>query len=66
MIETQTTLDVADDTLLESVRAFIEARGGMTESVGGVDLVVVSARRFAVLVHCEGFAPPLPGAPADG
>lgn len=65
-IDNQTTLDAADDSLLESVRAFIEARGGITESVGGVDLVVMSARKFAVLVHCEGFAPPLPGAKADG
>lgn len=66
LIVDQTMLDAADDKLLECVRAFVEARGGVPESVGGVELVLVSARRFAVLVHCEGFAPPLPGAPADG
>lgn len=66
LIVDQSMLDEADDALLKSVRTFIEARGGFTESVGGVELVVVSTRKFAVLVHCEGFAPPMPGAPANG
>lgn len=62
----QTMMDAADDGLLESVRTFVESRGGITESVGGIELVLISTRKFSVLVHCEGFAPPLPGAPADG
>jgi hypothetical protein len=56
----------ASDLLLDTVRVFVEAHGGIPESVGGVDVVHVSARKFCVLVHCEGFAPPLPGEPADG
>lgn len=62
----QSVLDAADELLLEAVHAFVEAHGGVPERVGGVDLVHVSTRKFYVLVHCEGFAPPLPGAPANG
>lgn len=59
-------IDAADDKLLECVRTFVESRGGLTESVGGVELVLVSKGRFCLLVHCEGFPPRLPGALADG
>jgi hypothetical protein len=62
----QSVLDAADDCLLRSVREFIDLRGGFTESVGGVEVVLVSMRKFYVVVHCEGIAPPRPGMPADG
>lgn len=62
----QTMLDAADDGLLRSVREFVDLRGGYTDSVGGVEVVLVSTRKFYVLVHCEGIAPPRPGMPADG
>lgn len=63
---TQTMLDAADDALLDSARMVVEARGGVAERIGGVELVLISKHRFDLIVHCEGFPPPLPGAPADG
>ena len=65
-VVTQEGIDAADDMLLEGVRAFLEARGGLPEVIGGIEVVMISERRFSVLVHVEGFAPPLPGAQADG
>jgi hypothetical protein len=66
LIVDQTTLDSADDALLECVRSVVDARGGVAERIGGVELVLISKHRFDLIVHCEGFPPPLPGAPADG
>jgi len=65
-IVSQSVLDVADDHLLECVRSMVEARGGIAERVGGVELVLLSKYRFDLIVHCEGFPPPMPGAPTDG
>lgn len=66
LVVDQSMIDAADDRLLRSVREFIDLRGGFTESVGGVEVVLVSVRKFYVLVHCDGIAPPRPGTPADG
>lgn len=63
---TQQIIDDADDLLLDTVSAFVEAHGGVPSLVGGVELVMISDRKFSVCVHVEGFAPPLPGARADG
>jgi hypothetical protein len=65
-IVSQAMLDIADDHLLECVRTVVEARGGIAERVGGVELVIITKYRFDLIVHCEGFPPPLPGAQADG
>lgn len=66
VLDDQSSMDAAEDRLLQSVSAFVESRGGFPYMVGGVDLLVLSRQHFCVLVHCEGHAPPLPGAPADG
>jgi hypothetical protein len=65
-IVSQAMLDTADENLLACVRTVVEARGGIAERVGGVELVLLSKYRFDLIVHCEGFPPPPPGAPADG
>lgn len=66
LIVDQTMLDAADDALLQCVRDVVDLRGGLTEGVGGIEVVRISARKFYLLVHCEGIAPPRPGSPADG
>lgn len=66
IIVDQKMLDAADDGLLRSVRDFVDLRGGFTDCIGGVEVVRVAPRKFYVLVHCEGIAPPRPGMPADG
>jgi hypothetical protein len=65
-IVSQAMLDMVDDHLLECVRGVVEARGGIAQRVGGVELVLISKYRFDLIVHCEGFPPPPPGAQADG
>ena len=61
----QAAVEQVDDLLLDTVRSFVEAHGGLPEVVGGVELLLISDRKYCVCVHVEGVAPPLPGAPAD-
>jgi hypothetical protein len=61
----QAAVDQIDDLMLDTVRYFVEAHGGVPAVVGGIQLLQVSERRYCICIHVEGFAPPLPGAPAD-
>lgn len=65
IVVSQQLLDDTDELLLDTVRAFVDVHGGIAESVGGVELVRGVGRKFYVCIHCEGYPPPLPGAPAD-
>lgn len=46
---TQTMLDAADDALLDSARMVVEARGGVAERIGGVELVLISKHRIIIV-----------------
>jgi hypothetical protein len=66
VLEDESAMDAAADALLLSAKDFVESHGGVPYIVGGIDFHEISDQHFCVRIHCIGYAPPVPGTPADG